>query len=415
MNALTRFLFSVLVVCCTLSLSAEEIPFAKPEDVGLSAAKLREIEPAVGRILDDGKVAGAVTLVLRKGKVAHLEAHGFRDLEKRIPMTEDTIFRIYSMTKPIVSVGVMMLVDEGKVQLDQPVTDFFPEFKKLKVYGENGNVAPKRMPTVRDLLLHTAGFTYPDSGDTPVHKLYREAELQAASVDSVSYIEKLSELPLLFHPGEQWEYSMSIDVLGVLIERVSGSSLDHFLQKRILEPLDMLDTGFHVPSEKRDRVGPVYGPSNSGEMEISDWTGVAFRKYPPRFFSGGGGLLSTARDYSRFLQMLLNGGELDGVRLLKTDTVALMTLNHLPEMAYPIGGDNPRAGVGFGYGFAVAVEPSWDADSRIGECTWGGAAATRFWFSPDEELGVITMEQTRPGDREIRRAIKGLIYEAILD
>ena len=381
----------------------------------MSSAKLREIETAVGQHLDQNHLAGGITMVLRKGHIVHLETHGFRDLEKRIPMTEDTIFRIYSMTKAIVSVGVMILVEEGEVELDQPITDFFSEFKGLRVYGEGGNVPPKRMITVRDLLRHTSGFTYGIFGDSPVDRKYRKADLLASSNDSTIFIKKLSQLPLLFHPGEDWEYSVADDVLGVMIERISGSSLDRFLQERIFEPLDMKDTAFHVPLEKRDRFATYYNFDESGKLTVREETESSSYRFVPRFFSGGGGLVSTARDYSRFVLFLQNGGELYGVRLLQSDTVTAMTRDQLPRQAFPIAIGRERPGIGFGLGFAVKVEDGYESDAPIGEYLWNGIASTHFWISPDHDLGVITMEQTAPYNLNLSHAIKGIIYDAITD
>ncbi len=231
MNVFTSLILFLLAT----SLVGKEIPYGKAEDVGMSSAKLREIEAAVGYHLDQNHLAGGITMVLRKGQIVHLEAHGYRDLEKRISMSEDTIFRIYSMTKPVLSVGVMMLVEEGKVELDQPITDFLPELKDLKVYSEEGYTSPKRYPTIRDLLRHTAGFTYGLFGNSPVDKAYRKAKLLSSSDDSTTFINKLSKLPLLYQPGEDWEYSVGDDILGVIIERISGTSLARFLQERIFE------------------------------------------------------------------------------------------------------------------------------------------------------------------------------------
>lgn len=396
--------------------AAGTLPFAAPEDAGMSSAKLRGIEAAVGEHLDQHHLAGAVTLVLRHGKIVHLEAHGWRDLASRTPMTPDTIFRIYSMSKPIVSVGLMMLHEEGRFELDDPVERFIPEFKGLQVYSKAGNVPTQRPMTIRDLLRHTAGLTYGFFGNSAVDARYREAGVLAPANDSATFIKKLAGLPLLYQPGERWVYSVAVDVQGVLIERLSGRSLDAYLRERILEPLGMLDTGFYVPPEKRARFATNYSPDGNGGLRVRDDPATSAYRFPPRFFSGGGGLVSTATDYARFVQMLLNEGELFGVRLLKPETVREMTRNQLPPAAYPIGVGDHRAGVGFGLGFAVRVEDSdWDPDAHLGEYGWGGAASTHFWISPRDDLAVITMEQTMPYTWHLEFGLKGLIYDAITD
>ncbi len=392
----------------------QEIPFAIPEEVGLSSSKLREIEPVVGNFIDQNKLAGAVTLVLKNGKIAHLEAHGWQDIESRTPMNTDSIFRIYSMTKAIVSTGVMMLVEAGQVDLDDAVADYIPEFKNLNVWTPDGSEAANRPPTVRDLLRHTAGLSYGFFGNTPVDQKYRAAGVLAPSNDSAAFAKKLGQLPLLYQPGSQWVYSVSVDVQGVLIERVSQKSLDAFLRERIFEPLDMRDTGFHVPPEKRSRFATNYSPTPQGALEPNDRTETSSYRFPPRFFSGGGGLVSTARDYARFVQMLLNQGELFGHRIVSPKTIADMTRNQLPDAAYPIGIGDVRDGVGFGLGFSIRVEDSdWDPDGQIGEYGWGGAASTHFWISPKDDLAVITLEQTMPYNWNLEYGLKGLIYDAL--
>lgn len=408
----SRVLFIVAVLVALKvhdSCDAGQLPFAAPEDVGMDAVKLRGIEQLVGEHLDRRELAGAVTLVLRKGAIVHLEAHGWRDIESQTPMTSDTIFRIYSMTKPIVSTAVMMLVESGQVDLDDPLATHLPELANLMVLENSKRVPPKRPPTVRDILRYTAGFTYGFFGNSEVDQLYVQSGILDKKNDTASFLEKVASLPLAYHPGEKWVYSISVDVQGALIEQVSGQSLDRFLKERILEPLGMKDTGFHVPLEKRERFATVYDQ----DLKAIESNHTSDYRFPPRFFSGGGGMVSTAGDYARFLQMLLNGGELFGKRLLKASTVEDMTRNHLDAPAYPIGIGDTRDGFGFGFGFNVVTRSSqYDPDARVGEYGWGGAASTHFWVSPSDDLAVITMEQTKPYTWNLERSLKGMVYSA---
>ena len=410
----SRVLFIVAVLVALNvhdSCSADPLPFAAPGDVGLDASKLREIELAVGEHLDRKELAGAVTLVLRKGSMVHLESHGWQDINSQTPMATDTIFRIYSMTKPIVSTAVMMLVESGHVDLDDPIAAHLPELSNLMVLENGKRVPPKRPPTVRDLLRHTAGFTYGFFGNSEVDQLYVQASILDKKNDTASFLEKVASLPLAYHPGEQWVYSISVDVQGALVEAVSGQSLDRFLKERILEPLGMKDTGFFVPFGKRDRFASVY----NHDLEPTESNDTSDYRFPPRFFSGGGGMVSTVVDYARFLQMLLNGGELFGKRLLKESTIRDMTRDQLPEQAFPIGIGDTRDGFGFGLGFNVVTNTSqYDSDARVGEYGWGGAASTHFWVSPKDDLAVITMEQTMPYTWNLERSLKGIVYGAVV-
>ena len=403
-----------LVACVLVSLTwAAEMPFAKPEDVGMSAAKLEQVKAAVQKLVDDQKVAGAVTMVARKGKVVHVETFGLRDIEAKKPMERDTIMRFYSMTKPITSVAAMVLYDEGKFQLDDPVAKHIPELKGLKVYKESENgeaeyVEPNRAVTVRDLMRHTSGFTYGLFSNTPVDKMYRQ-KLVFGGGDLQEMAKRLGEIPLLHQPGTKWHYSVSTDVLGYLVERVSGQKLDVFFRERIFERLDMKDTGFYVPKEKANRLSVCYGPKASGGMKVTTQFGADQYLTPPSFLSGGGGLVSTARDYMRFCQMLLNKGELDGVRLLKAETVEMMTKNQLPPGVY-WGGRN-----GFGLGFSVQLKVGRGGKARVGEYGWGGAASTHFWISPKDDLAVVALSQLMPFSGQLQNAVKPLVYDAIIE
>lgn len=392
-----------------------ELPYSKPEQVGMSSSGLRKIEESVGKHLDANRLSGAVTMVLKDGKVVHLESHGFRDLEESIPMTEDTIFRIYSMTKPVVSTVLMMLRDEGKFKLDDPVSKFIPELKGMKVHTDNGLVDAEREITVRDLMRHTAGMTYGFFGNTPVDQKYREAGVLSPWDDSDAFVKKLGQLPLLYQPGSKWVYSVSVDVQGVLIERLTGQSLAQALKKRVFDPLDMYDTGFSVPDDKIDRFATVYGPNREGGLQAQDKPATSNYRKTPKFFSGGGGLVSTIRDYSRFTQMLLNKGTLNGMRLVKASSIEEMTQNHLSEKAMPISIGEPRDGFGFGLGVYVVVsdKSKFDMGAVKHEYGWDGAASTHLWISPSDKLAVITMEQTRPFTRNLIDAVKSVVYDAI--
>ena len=401
-----------VVIPFQFNMKADSLPFLTSSEAKMDGAKLRQIELEVGHHLDKKELAGAVTLVLRKGGIVHMEAHGWRDLKSRTPMTTDTIFRIFSMTKPIVSTGIMMLIEEGKIALDAPIEKHLTQLEGLRVLEGGKMIEPNRIPTVRDLLRHTAGLTYGFFGNSEVDKLYVQAGILDKTNDTGKFLEKVASLPLAYHPGEKWAYSISVDVQGALIEHVTGQSLDRFLKERIFEPLKMHDTGFHVPIEKRNRFATLY---TNGQLAMESTEKSDYR-FPPRFFSGGGGLVSTASDYAKYLQMLLNEGELFGNRLLKEETVREMTSNHLEGSAFPIGIGDTRDGFGFGLGFNVVTAKSeYDPDARVGEYGWGGAASTHFWVSPEDELAVITMEQTMPYTWNLERSLKGLIYEAIIE
>jgi CubicO group peptidase (beta-lactamase class C family) len=391
---------------------AWEMPFAKPADVGMSAAKLEQVNVAVQKLVDEHKVAGAITMVARRGKIVHFETYGMRDIENKKPMERDTIMRFYSMTKPITSVAAMILHDEGKFRLDDPLAKHIPGFEGLKVYkksedGEAEHVTPNRPVTVRDVMRHTSGFTYGIFSNTPVDKMYRQ-KFVFGSGDLQAMVKKLGEIPLLHQPGTKWHYSVSTDVLGYLAERLSGKKLDVFFKERIFEPLDMRDTDFYVPKEKVDRFSACYGPNSSGGLKVTFDLGADQFLKAPTFLSGGGGLVSTARDYIRFCQMLLNKGELNGVRILKTETVEMMTKNQLPPNVF-WGGKN-----GFGLGFSVRLRPAPSGKAHVGEYGWGGAASTHFWISPMDDLAVVALSQYMPFSGQLQDAVKPLVYKAIV-
>jgi CubicO group peptidase (beta-lactamase class C family) len=410
---------------------------AKPEEVGLSSERLDRIGERMQAYVDSGEIPGALALVARQGKIAYFEQWGFADREQKVPMKPDTLFRIYSMTKPITAVGVMILHEEGHFQLNDPVAKYLPELAKLEVRDEETNNAtgevvvhthPARNPiTIRDLLRHTAGFTYGFFGNTEVDRMYREQEVLVGDKDIAETVRKLGAMPLRYEPGTRWHYSVAVDVQGRLIEVVSGKSLDQFFRERIFEPLGMDDTYFAVPDQKWDRVAVLYSPEGTGEG--SDLFLAADGKKKPlvpadperadrgyrqgaTHFSGGGGLISSALDYLRFAQMMLNGGELDGTRILSRKSVELMTTDHL--------GDIPglwSPGYGFGLGFAVLEDVgATGALGSVGEYNWGGAAGTRFWVDPEEKLIGIFMIQILPHTGlEYGTEFRSFAYQAIAD
>ena len=329
---------------------AAEIPQGDPGELGFSAERLAKIQPTMQALVDSGKFAGVLTLIARKGKIVHFETAGLRDRESNKPMTEDTLFRIYSMTKPVTSVAIMMLYEAGKLKLDDPVSKFIPEFAETKVYTGGGTESPVLVPlereiTIANLLSHTSGLTYGIFGQTSVDTLYRIANLYSFN-SNVKYAQKVAQLPLRFQPGTRWLYSVATDILGSVVEVASGMSLGAFFTERIFVPLEMVDTSFYVPEDKRDRLATVYGKDDEGNLDARSLRSNTRRNARE---SGGGGLVSTARDYLRFSQMLLNGGELYGTRILKPETIQLMASNHLPETARYR--HRQRKSDGFGYGF----------------------------------------------------------------
>lgn len=399
---------------------------ADPESVGLSAEKLQRISPTIQKFIDEQKIAGVVTIVARRGRVVHFETYGMRNREALAPMQRDTIFRIYSITKPVVAVAAMMLYEEGSLSLHAPVSDYLPELGGLKVAVDPDAedlvlVDSIRDMSVFDLFRHTSGL--PGSSrylgeKFPIEVLYREAGMQRLSECNLQeVVERLGTVPLLYQPGTRWHYSIAADVLARLIEVISGLAFDKFLAERIFQPLDMKDTGFYVPPEKIERFACMYGPARNGGLEtivaaeggsgnISETSFVT----QPKFLSGGGGLVSTAADFMRFCLMLTGGGILDGVRLLKAETVEMMRRNQLPEALLPI--DRKPEGRGFGLGFAVRVRRIDANPSPVGEYEWYGGAGTEFWISPHDDLAVVILSQLLPM-LQLGQALRPVIYAAI--
>ena len=398
---------------------ASGLPMADPESVGMSAERLQRIDAFTQRYIDDEMVAGTVTLVARKGKVVHFSAQGMKDVERNQPMTTDTIFRMASMTKPIASVALMMLYEEGYFQLDDPISDWLPEFKNMMVEVEqvDGSIQlqPAQTPiSFTHILTHTAGLMNSYRGD-----IARYSEVARVQGDEKldSWTERLATLPLRYEPGTRWEYSAATSVVGRLVEVISGDDLDTFFRERIFEPLQMKDTYFYLPPDKVNRFATLYGPDadNGNRMMLTE-VGDERSNYvsgPRAFYSGAGGLVSTAHDYIRFQQMMLNGGELDGVRLLGSKTVELIFANHTGDLPLWLSGP----GMGFGLGYSVVLDRAVAHTSDTeGSVSWGGAFGTLFWIDPEEELVAIILTQIRPYSHiRLREGFHNVVNQAIVD
>ena len=401
---------------------------ATPEEMGFSTSRLSRIGAVLQRYVDQSKLAGAIAAVARHGKVVYHECFGMMDLEARKAMQLDTIFRIYSMTKPITSAALMMLYEGGRFQLTDPVSKYIPEFSQIKgvdCASEDGFEVTEleREITIRDLLTHTAGLGYGFAQDSPVESMYRKARffeppLYLLDAPLQEMIRKLVKLPLLYQPGAGWRYSVATDVVGYLIELISGLPLDAFLEKMILGPLGMENTGFFVPESKSGRFAALYGPADGGGVELLDAPITSPFTKSPAGLSGGVGLVSTSADYMRFAQMLLNGGELDGARLLGRKTVELMRTNHLPDRLIPIQvRPHTLHGCGFGLGFRVLVHVAQAGRlGSEGEFGWGGYASTSFFVDPRENLVGLLLTQLAPSRYyPIRDDFKVLVYQALID
>jgi len=397
-----------------------------PENVGFSSERLARLSAAMQAGVDKGEIPGAIVVVGRNGRVAYQEKFGFRDREAKAPMEHDSIFAIASMTKPLVSLGIMMLMEEGRMSLADPVSRYLPELKDLKVGVEKPDASGKNaltlenarwQITIQDLLRHTSGITYGVFGRSMVKDLYNGAKMLDSGQTNAEMVSKLAKLPLAFHPGTTWDYGMSTDVLGRVIEVVSGMSLDRFLEERITRPLKMPDTGLWMAAAKHSRIAFAQANPETGKRPA-----VTDISQPRTFLSGGGGMASTAADYARFCQFLLNGGELDGVRLVSRKTIDLMTADHVPPDARYISGMNanapgPENGQGFGLGFAVRVQAGRTiVPGTVGDYSWGGAWGTYFWVDPKERLYVVFMAQA-PGEirNHYRALLRNLVYQALLN
>ena len=404
---------------------------AEPAEVGLDAARLRRIDEHFARYVDDGQLPGWLVLVSRRGQIAHLSTYGQRDIEAGLPVQADTLFRIYSMTKPVTSVAAMMLYEQGAFQLTDPISRFLPEFADMRVFVKGTAAKPVTVPAtepirVWHLLTQTAGLTYGFHHANPVDAMYRAAGFEfvaPAGMDLAASCAVWATLPLLFEPGTEWNYSISTDVLGRLVEVVGGKPLDDFFAERIFQPLSMIDTGFWVEELHAGRLAALYTPQpGTGRvMRLDAYGNIALRR--PEFLSGGDGLVSSAGDYHRFARMLACGGELDGVRLLGPRTVRYMTRNHLPGGAdletfgRPLFAEVGFEGVGFGLGFAVVQDPvAYRTLTSVGEFNWGGMASTAFWVDPVEDLVVLFLTQLVPSSvYPIRTQLRQLVNQALVD
>jgi len=419
-----------------------------PESVGISSERLQRLAAWLQEQVDSGRVAGCSVLVARRGHTAFAEAAGLAEVESGKPFALDTIVRIYSMTKAVTTVAAMMLYEEGCFQLDDPVAAYLPEFADTPVWrgGDHAldDVEAQQAPmTVRHLMTHTSGLTYGFMQSNVVDAAYREADIEfPGSAGSLAeLVQRVAALPLLCQPGSQWNYSVSSDVLGRLVEVWSGQSLDEFFRQRITQPLGMVDTGFHVAAGAADRLAALYVPKSGGDLssvattatpeEIARRGGLRLQEraadsrflQPTQLFSGGGGLTGTIGDYARFCQMLLNGGEYEGARLLGRKTVEHMRLNHLPDnrdmaaMGQPVWSETSYDGIGFGLGWAVVIDPvKANIVTSVGEHHWGGAASTFFWLDPAEQLFTVFFTQLMPSSTyPIRRELRTRVYQSLID
>jgi CubicO group peptidase (beta-lactamase class C family) len=403
-----------------------DIPEVKPETVGFSSERLERLDTSMKALVDSKKVAGMVTVLARHGKIVEERTYGYADVASQKAMQKNTIVRIFSMTKPITGIAMMMLYEEGKWKPSDPIARYIPEFRDLKVYtgvdkdGKPTLDKPGHAPTMGELMSHTAGFTYGFFGATPVDKMYQEADL-LSSPTLQEFIGRVAKLPLLYQPGEGWVYSVSVDIQGYLVEKLSGKPFADFLRERIFQPLGMKDTGFFVPADKLDRVASIYqGDATAGTAAMPKDAGIS---QPPGMPSGGGGLYSTAGDYLRFAQMVLNGGELNGVRLVAPSSIELMRTNHVSDEVknarkFGIGLYQMQPGLGFGYDFAILEDPlKLGSTAGKGSFLWDGVAGTWFWIDPTNDVvfvGIIQRWLMAPGAPDVENLSRALTYQALV-
>ena len=418
-SARLRSVAATIVLLTTISAALAQSPVMRPKEAGFTTEGLARIDAYLKNEIETNKIAGAIIMIQRKGETAYFNSFGIRDPGTKEPMTPDTIFRIYSMSKPITTVAAMMLVEEGKLLLDEPVSKYIPSFANLKVgvetKGEGGTtlelVPAKRPITIQDLMRHTSGLTY-GSGEGMVKKAYSDAKLFDGELDNAEFAERMAKLPLAYQPGTTWEYSHSTEILGRVVEVVSGRSLYQFEKERLLDPMGMKETSFYVtdPTKKSLVAEPLPHDKKIGNSEMFD------PRIPRKWEPGGQGMLSTIGDYARFTQMLLNGGTLDGKRYLSPRTIAYMGSNHIGPSAGVVPGPSylPGPGYGFGLGFAVRTEPGASAvEGSVGEMGWGGAGGTYFWIDPKESMFVVVMMQAPSQRVRIRNTLKNLVYGAL--
>lgn len=403
----------------------------KPESVGFSAERLERLHTLMQKAVDGKEVSGVVTILARHGKLVEFRAYGQQDMAASTPMTRDTIFRDYSMTKPVTAVAMMMLYEQGKWLPSDPISKFIPEFAHLKVFngfdaeGKMILADPEHAPTMRELMTHTAGFTYGFFGHSPVDAMYQELHpLDSRNLQEM--IDKLAKIPLLYQPGKRWVYSVSMDIQGYIVEKLSGQSLPDFYRDQIYKPLEMKDAGFFVPADKLNRFAALYSMGPDGVLVAQNNGGPNVRRdftAPPPAPSGGGGMVSTAEDYYRFAQMLLNGGELEGKRLLSPASVRLMSSNHLPPELltgqFSIGSQVMRPGFGYGYNCAVVFDPPMaNLPEGKGTFFWDGAAGTWFWIDPANDLvfvGMIQRMGAGPNTMNLQYLSRSVVYGALVD
>ena len=435
MNTARRLLACAALSLCICTSPAQQptthaidMTLVKPEMEGFSSARLERLHALMQQAVDKKQIAGIVTILARHGKVVDYRAYGQRDMASGAPMTKDVIFRDYSMTKPVTGVAMMLLYEQGKWMPSDPIAKFIPEFAHLKVFkgvdadGKMILVDPEHAPTMRELMTHTAGFTYGFFGNTPVDAMYRDKQV-LGSKNLQEFIDKLATIPLLYQPGKSWVYSVSMDIQGYIVEKLSGQTLPNFMRDQIFKPLGMKDAGFFVPQEKRNRFATLYLVDKAGEMITGPAPAVPSYDYAvePTMPAGGSGMVSTAEDYYRFAQMLAHHGELNGGRILAPSSVALMTANHLaPSLLtgeFKIGAAVMRPGFGYGYDCAVEFDPP-EANLPDGKGTflWDGLAGTWFWVDPTNDVVFVGMVQRLSGTTpNLEYLSREVVYSALVD
>lgn len=398
-------------------MKVEPLPVADPAKAGMSVEELGKVGPIVEGYIKEKKLAGANVLVLRKGEVVYQKSFGFRDLRAKAPMEKDTLFRIYSMTKALTSAAALMLCEEGKLSLDDPIETYLPELAKPEVLVTEGHAVPaERKPTVRDLLRHTGGFANLRGGHL-VSQFYREGLPGPDKRTLEDLVGSVGKSTLMYQPGSRWVYGVSSDLLAAVVAKAAGKPFEEVITSRLIKPLGMMDTAYSVPAGKADRLSTSYRTRKLGGLGVLEPAARSRSLEDPSFKGGGSGLISTITDYARFLQMIANGGEFQGKRYLREDTVDSMRTNQLPRNLKAISfGEEERHGTGFGLGFCVRYAPDdrWDKHAALGEYGWGGAASTHYWISPKHDLVVVTMEQTMPYNWNLEQSLKPVIYGAVL-
>jgi CubicO group peptidase (beta-lactamase class C family) len=414
----------IVVFCLLFPLRTlgDSLPSTAPESIGLSSKRLQLLTDTLKTDVAKGEIPGVVLIISRNGKIGYFEAMGSLDPEKKTPMTKEAIFRIYSMTKPLTTVAAMMLFEDGKLALGDPVAKYIPDFKEVKVGEEKKDaegkvtielIVPKQAMTIQDLLRHSSGLTYGFFGEGAVKKMYREANLSEGDPTTAEFVERLAKLPLVYHPGTTWDYSQSTDVLGRVIEVVTGKSLYQAVKEMLLDPLGMTDTSFYVTdAAKQPRIAEPF----VSDRTIGAGAMVNDPRVAKKYESGGGGMVSTAMDYARFLQMLSNGGTLDGKRYLGPKTIAYMTSDHMGDVVHRGPYDLLGPGVKFGLGFAVRTEAGVATIAgSVGDYSWGGAGGTAFWVDPKEKMFVVYMMQSPSKRQQYRILLRNMIYAALTE